>query len=67
MPRPQPTYTIDQLKAEFPSAKFELPHFSRDDAVRLGMGTSAVIAEWEPGLLTQGGPGVPQDPLAPRR
>jgi hypothetical protein len=43
MPRPEPVYTIEQLKAEV-SAKFELSSFTRDDAVALGMATSAVIA-----------------------
>jgi hypothetical protein len=34
MPRPEPTYTIAQLEAEV-AAKFEVPAFTRDDAVRL--------------------------------
>ena len=49
MPRLEPTYTIEQLQAEV-SAKFELASFTRDDAVRLGQTTSAVIAEWERNL-----------------
>ena len=43
MPRPEPVYTLEALQAEC-SAKFEVSSFTRDDAVALGMATSAVIA-----------------------
>jgi hypothetical protein len=40
---PATTLGVPRLKAEV-SAKFELSSFTRDDAVALGMATSAVIA-----------------------
>ena len=43
MPRPEPVYTLEALQVEC-SAKFEVSSFTRDDAVALGMATSAVIA-----------------------
>jgi hypothetical protein len=43
------------------------PHMSKEEIIK-GLNLDYIQDQpWEPGLLTQGVPGVPHDPFAPRR